>query len=332
MLVIAFIVSSSTDGRVALSSVKVQFVKDKDQDWKIKKVSAESLYEWFNDNMAIPTLLKMCSKFDEKTSSIGIVVSKGTFVYMTLLQIANDGTVSIKEDWKSYSMKHTGVGLTGGTWESENDFRGYTFEGEGIRIRLENGVLEEDTLATYQLNQRLIQKYRQQWMEEQLKTEEEDVFGSSDAHPCLWGASDGPNKIITALYCTMKPTVDIHYRLESAEDSVIAFILQKERGTDIESICSELNNYVHNPDFFFTCPLQGILRELVEYLVDGDSSEFFFIWLKKLQEFISLEPAKIEGDFTRTLYGTPSMIASLIIINVGIELKVYTYTTTILLN
>lgn len=52
----------------------------------------------------------------------------------------------------------------------------------------------------------------------------------------------------------MKPTVDIHYRLESAEDSTIAFVLQKERGVDIESVCQDLDKYVFNPDF---CNVHG---------------------------------------------------------------------------
>jgi hypothetical protein len=47
----------------------------------------------------------------------------------------------------------------------------------------------------------------------------------------------------------MKPTVDVHYRLESEEDSTIAFILQKERGIGVDDACDDLDRYAYNPEF-----------------------------------------------------------------------------------
>lgn len=121
---------------------------------------------------------------------------------MLSLRLMKDESVSVQGDWMSYNLSHSGVGLSGGSWINENEFRGYTFEGEGCHIRIKDGNIEEDRLETYKLNQKLIQKYKQQWMEEQVRIEDDDLLGASDAKPCLWGASDGLNHIITAIYCT----------------------------------------------------------------------------------------------------------------------------------
>ncbi|EIE84674.1 hypothetical protein RO3G_09384 [Rhizopus delemar RA 99-880] len=308
---IAFIASSSTNGTVALSSVKVQFGIDSQHNLHIENVQAQNVYTWFEDNAAIPTLLKIHDSWDKDTPNISIAVSKGLYVYMLSLGIMKDESVSVQGDWMSYNLSHSGVGLSGGLWINENEFRGYTFEGEGCHVRIKDGNIEEDRLETYKLNQKLIQKYKQQWMEEQVRIEDDDLLGASDAKPCLWGASDGLNHIITAIYCT----------LESAEDSTIAFVLQKERGVDIESVCQDLDKYVFNPDFFFTCPVRGIIREILEYLVNEDNLNNFKIWLSKLTGYISHEPTSNGYDLTRALFSAPSIIAALIINNAEIELK-----------
>ncbi|KAI9273723.1 hypothetical protein BY458DRAFT_434909, partial [Sporodiniella umbellata] len=311
---LSFVASGSTDGRVALSSVKLELIKE-NEDWKIKKVEAKCLYEWFDDNIAIPTFLKTASDFKNNASAVSIAVSKGSFIYLLSLRVDLNGRTKTEGDWTLHNMIHTGVGLSGGTWETPTIFRGYTFEGEGVCLELNNGIVEEDKTATHSLNQRLVQKFKQQWMEEQLKTEDDDVFGTSDAIPCLWGASDGINNIVTAVYCT----------LESAEDSAIIFILQKERGTNTQAINNSLRKYIEDPETVFNAPIRGALRETMEFLVDEENPDIFYAWLNQLQKYISSDFEASEGTFLRKLYGTPSVISSFIINTVELELKYHDF-------
>lgn len=44
---------------MALSSVKVQFGIDSQQNLRIENVQIQNIYTWFEDNAAIPTLLKI---------------------------------------------------------------------------------------------------------------------------------------------------------------------------------------------------------------------------------------------------------------------------------
>lgn len=63
----------------------------------------------------------------------------------------------------------------------------------------------------------------------------------------------------------MKPAVDVHYRLESEEDSTIAFILQKERGIGVDDACDDLDRYAYNPDFSNVWYFQLYITNLVYY-------------------------------------------------------------------
>lgn len=139
----------------------------------------------------------------DDSSYFNIAVCKGVTVYMMRVQVTDEGNIVNEYGWEPYTLFHSGAGLSAGSWINQNTFRCYTFEGEGLYLTMtEDGRVKKDEEQTYKLNQKLIQKYKQQWMEEQIKIEEEDILGASDAIPYLWGASDGRNKIITAIYCT----------------------------------------------------------------------------------------------------------------------------------
>lgn len=47
----------------------------------------------------------------------------------------------------------------------------------------------------------------------------------------------------------MSPIIDIHYRHHSLEDASLAFILHRDRGVDIDSLCQDIDTYVNDPDF-----------------------------------------------------------------------------------
>lgn len=48
---------------------------------------------------------------------------------------------------------------------------------------------------------------------------------------------------------SMRPNLDIHYSGESTNDSILTFILNRERGEHIESICQLTSTFVNDPYF-----------------------------------------------------------------------------------
>jgi hypothetical protein len=64
---IAFVASTSTNGTVALSSVKVEIAVDDQQHTQVLDVQAQILFTWFRDTPSVPTLLKV---FDDLVTSL----------------------------------------------------------------------------------------------------------------------------------------------------------------------------------------------------------------------------------------------------------------------
>jgi hypothetical protein len=166
------------------------------------------------------------------------------------MTLEEDGSLSMRGEWTPYYLANSSLGLTGGSWINVDQFRCYTTEGEGLLVNFETGghVERDDQMYTI-INTKMVQKYKQQWMEEQMKAEDQDLFGVSDAIPYLWGAADASNHIFTAIYFGMKPLIDVHYRHNSSEDASLAFILHRDRGVDVDSVCNDIDTYVNDPDF-----------------------------------------------------------------------------------
>lgn len=111
--------------------------------------------------------------------------------------------MDVDGDWKAHDLQNSALGLSAGAWINDSNFRCYTMEGEGLQLCLNvTGELSVDKDVHDTLNNKLVQKYKQQWIDEQEKAEEDEVIGSSDALPYIWGAGDSPNHLFTALYFT----------------------------------------------------------------------------------------------------------------------------------
>jgi regulatory protein YycI of two-component signal transduction system YycFG len=104
-------------------------------------------------------------------------------------------------EWTPYCLTNSGLGLSSGSWIDADQFRCYTTEGEGLFIKFEtSGIVQLNDKMHTVINTKLVQKYKQQWMEEQMKAEDQDLVSVSDAIPYLWGAADDSNHIFTAIY------------------------------------------------------------------------------------------------------------------------------------
>lgn len=199
---IAFLVSSSTNGTVSLSSVQVTTSVDDKMNTIIEDVQTSVVKQWFNEESAVTTLIKLQDNFETKASHLRIALCKGIQILFISLNVNGD-TVELEKEWQPYCLQNSGLGLSGGSWINEFDFRCYTVEGEGLQLRLDpQDQLIFNEREHLRISGQLVQKYRYQWMEEQARTEEDDVVGASDARPFVFGAGDGLNHIYTAIFFT----------------------------------------------------------------------------------------------------------------------------------
>ncbi|OBZ86812.1 hypothetical protein A0J61_05138 [Choanephora cucurbitarum] len=321
---VAYVVSSSVDGTVVLSSVQVT-LELKDSNPTIENVQTDILYTWFDNEPGHVNFIKISDEFNADGSSMKLALCKGvTLRFLDFSWTSNQ--LNVERDWRELELVHSTLGLAGGSWISPHVFQAFTAEGEGMQIDCSSAdSLEVDIKANALINTKLVQKYKQHWVEEQMKMEDH-IIGASDATPSLEGVCDAPGHIFTAIVFRMRPDVDIRYGPESGEDTTLAFILQKERNLDIEPLCQDVDRYVNDPNFFFVQPVKGLIRELLQYLVDDDTSKPLCIWLEKLSEYIqrSSEHSKEScQNLTRAIYSQPHVIASRIVINADIELANY---------
>ena len=166
----------------------------------MENIQTEVLYTWFADKPYFTTLIRMHDDFANDEGNLHIAVSKGVTVWFLCLSLHN-ASMDIDTEWKSYPLQHSALGLSAGSWINASTFRCYTFEGESVQIVFDaqgQFLLDQDSHAT--INSKLVQKYRQQWANEQEKVDVDDVLGASDAFPYVWGAGDSVSHIFTAIY------------------------------------------------------------------------------------------------------------------------------------
>ncbi|KAI7888552.1 transcription factor IIIC subunit delta N-term-domain-containing protein [Mucor mucedo] len=319
----AYVASASTNGTAALTAVTVQIETDEENHTTIKDIQYSILRQWFDEGSSVPTLLKVHDDFENDSPFIRIALSKGITIRFTSL-LVDEAVMDVDKEWEMHVLEHSALGLSGGNWINDFDFRCYTVEGEGLQFHLSaEDELTVDEVAHKEISSKLIQKYKQQWMDEQEKADEDDIVGASDALPYLFGGADSLGHIYTAIYFAMRPTVDVHYRPESTEDTNLAFILQKPRGLLTENLLTDVDTYVTDPNFFFVKPVRGLLREVLDYLIEDDDATHIDRWLSKLKEYMAVKPVLDGRDLTKAIYCESSTIASRIIFNADLELKKY---------
>lgn len=187
---------------MAISSVQIELSVDPESKIsKIQDVKMEVLHIWFEDNnRSVTTLIK--THDDLEKGIIKIVISKGITVQAICLNVKKNNAVVSKKDWQVFILESSGLGLSSGSWvDNAAAFRGYTVEGECIHLKVDSeGKIEYDKEMSIMQSTKLIKKYKQQWMEEQMKADDDSIVAASDAHPSLWGACDAPNQIFTAIF------------------------------------------------------------------------------------------------------------------------------------
>ncbi|KAG1112790.1 hypothetical protein G6F42_014639 [Rhizopus arrhizus] len=323
---IAYIISACTDGTMAISSVQIQIsVVPELRTTKIEEVEIQVLHTWFEEkDRAVITLIKVLDHSEKGV--VKIAISKGIKVQILSLNVKQDYTLEASKDWQAYILEASVLGLSSGMWVGGDNgmdmFRGYTMEGECVYLKVDaEGNMEYDNQMSIIWSTKLLQKYKRQWLEEQAKTDEDHIVAASDAFPSLWGASDSPNHIFTAMYFSMKANVDVHYKGDQYENVNLSFLLNRERNEDVESICEMTSNFIQDPYFVLTKPVRGLLREVLYYLVDDGDDEPMIQWISAVSKYMDVPSSiKSTSNLTERIYCEANTIAAIIINNTQLEL------------
>ncbi|KAK4514715.1 Tlg2-vesicle protein [Mucor velutinosus] len=326
---IAYIVSACTDGTMAISSVRIQVsTVPESRTTQIQNVEMQVLHTWFEDNdSAVITLIKVHDELEKGV--IKIAISKGIKVQVLCLNVKEDFTLEASKDWQVYILQASVLGLSSGNWVGDDNgmdlFRGYTSEGECVYLKIDSeGNMAYDNQMSIMWSRKMVQKYKRQWMEDQAKADDDSIVAASDALPTLFGTSDSPNSIFTALYYSLKANLDIHYKGDHYEIANLSFLLNRERGEDVDSICEMTATFIQDPYFMFTKPVRGLLREILYYLVDDADDEPMTQWISTVAKYLDVPPT-IESinNLAARIYCETNTIAARIINNTQLELAEY---------
>lgn len=173
---------------------------DENKNTTIEDIQLCLLHQWFIEGSSVPTLIKLYDDFENGSPYIRIALSKGISLYFLSLAV-DDVSMDIDKSWIPYCLENSAIGLSGGNWINDFDFRCYTVEGEGLQFHLSaEDELTFDEEVHESISSKLVQKYKQQWMNEQAKADEDDIIGASDALPYLFGAGDSLSHMYTAIF------------------------------------------------------------------------------------------------------------------------------------
>ncbi|CAO3632769.1 unnamed protein product [Cunninghamella echinulata] len=319
----SYLVSSSADGKAAISLIKVEVNKSGD----ILSINTKTLSTWFKDIYTISTIIKLYD--DKENKRMKILVGKQTELYFGIIQINKDEGIQLLGDWMIYKIPRSDIGITGAYWRNDGEsINVFTFEGEELVLSVEPDQLQLNNNLSVNYTLNLQEKFKQQWMEILANDDNEDI--TTDSIPLVWGADTTPNNLYSAVLYTMKSTAKIHSFYDSKDETFLGFVYHPLSSNEkrLPKLCDQLRSFVKNPYFFFIRPAHSILFEQLEYLLDEDDSQYITTWIEVLDQLIdkndnndlSLEYSK---DIKKSLYCRSNVIASQIAIYVNEATKLY---------
>ncbi|ORZ12246.1 transcription factor IIIC subunit delta N-term-domain-containing protein [Absidia repens] len=319
---IGYLLSTSTNGTVTLTSVKVIYDPS-----SIRSVETDTISTWFEENSGSISMIKL---WDESGDSIKILIAKYVNVYSAVLKVQEDKKLVLEGDWMDYTVPRTAVGVSGGYFGNEGHYiRLFTYEGDGLVLSYQNGNLELVDHLSVGMTKKLQSKFKQQWVEDVSKNEDEDLLNNLDMIPQVWGVDSTPNGLYSAIMYTIKPVVDIHTYGESRDSTSITFLIHpKINGVNAnQKLLKDLERYIHDPDFFFTYPVQSILHEQLEFILDEEENESLMACLHQLNDLMEKpnddNSRWAHSSICRRVFSPTNAIASRIIFYFNNELKNY---------
>ncbi|KAI9498009.1 transcription factor IIIC subunit delta N-term-domain-containing protein [Zychaea mexicana] len=329
----AYLISTCTDGTAALSTVEVVVSADDAGKTVIQSVVATVAKTWFESDPATISVLSIWDNLkSENGKTIRVALCKNARV--DILSMILDDDDDIADHQSEYYLEHTVMGLSGARWATDGtQLQMYTYD-------LQCVVLDVDDHAKYtynkpvsaQTNERLVNKANHQWILEQDKMDRETLATANAVTPKLWSTAHTTTGLFTAVLFTLRSSRDINYYGSGYTDLIyLGFLLHRERQDDkiIEGICDTVETYAKDPEFFFTSPVQQLLHESLQYIVDEDDNKAVLRWLEKLDELMSqgqYNKSISTDSLARRLFFDERTTAARILVRAELDLKNYDLT------
>ncbi|KAI7867652.1 transcription factor IIIC subunit delta N-term-domain-containing protein [Spinellus fusiger] len=324
----AYLMSSSTNGSVYLTSITIDVMMGQYLHVDITSSTVNMLYSWFEGDFSIPTLLTSWDNLSNHGDQVKFGVSKGISTAFIFLIIKGD-TVHVEQDWVSYIPENSSMGPANITWIEDGDYlRLYTHEGQGIVLCMKNNTVEFDLERSQALTDSLMLKYKFQFMEIESKAADDDTVGEGsniDVIPLLWGSALSFNQLFTALAFTIKPLNDVYNRSDGPFGTFLGFIIhsQREDFNTLDVLCKNTEKYIQDPDFLFTYPVKIFLHEALEYVVNDEDNDGIYVWLATISNLLN-SPRTIDTSkdaLTRNIYSNTANVAAMVINCIRLQLK-----------
>ncbi|SAL98717.1 hypothetical protein [Absidia glauca] len=320
---VGYLLSTGANGIAVLTSVNVMCGEK-----SITSVETHTVYQWFEEGSSLANVIKL---WDASGDTIMILIVKQLVVYSLVLKVQDGLQLAPEGTWMDFIIPSSAVGVTGAYFASNgSQIRLFTYEGDGLVMVYQDGAWNLDDSLSAELTKKLQLKYRQQWMEETSKYEEEDILNGMDMVPRVWGVDTTPHGLYSAVLFMIKPVVDIHSYNESRDSTNITFLVHPQiDGVDATAkLLEKLVSYINDPDFFFTYSVRSILHELLEFLLDEEDNTQFMALLNTLNEILESSSSRdLSGgdasNLKRQVYGEPKIIAARILLYINTELKLY---------
>ncbi|CAO3629976.1 unnamed protein product [Cunninghamella blakesleeana] len=317
----SYIVSSSSDGNITISLIKIETNKS----GYVSSTDTKILSTWFENNYTTSAIIKLYD--DKENNRIKILVGKQTELFFGIFQINKDQKIQLIGDWMNYEIPRSDTGVTGAYWGNNGKtVYIYTYEGEELALSVEPNQLNLDNSLSVNFTLNLQDKFKQQWMEIISNEENEDEY--IDTVPHVWSADTTPNNLYSIVLYTIASTADLHSFSDSKDSTYLTFVYHPSPSNEkrLPQLCDQLRSFVEKPYFFFVHPAYFLLIEQLEYLLDEEDSQFITTWLEVLDQLIEKDDdSKMDfsNDIRKSLYCRPNIIASQISVYVNQESKLY---------
>ncbi|KAI9257943.1 hypothetical protein BDA99DRAFT_561397 [Phascolomyces articulosus] len=324
---IAYLISTCVDGTSSLISVELDIMVDDTGKTTIQSVVATKIKTWFESDPSNITILSIWDDLKEGGKTMKVIFCKNARIKIGSIIIGDDG--SLVDHWSEYYLQYSSIGLAGANWSLDgNRVHLYTYDCQCVILDVDDHAQHTYNASLSEKgNELLVNKMNQQWMVEQDKMDSETKATANAVVPKVWAVDSSMTGLFSAVLFTLRPELDMNYYTTSNQDRIyMGFILHKDRQEThtIKKICDTMGEYIKDPGVFFTLPIQAILHESLQYIIDEDDSKPMLEWFNALDHIMSEgQYYKSDDTLAKKLFCDYRATAARILVRVQLDLKNY---------
>ncbi|KAI9310730.1 hypothetical protein BX666DRAFT_1147589 [Dichotomocladium elegans] len=314
----AYIVSSGATGALCLTKVVID-VGCNERKTVISSVDVSVIDTWFEDRRSVNNKLIVYDDWSQGTM-IRIAVAK--FGKVVVGQV--DVTDNTRTVWSTYMIDKSTKSQMALEWaDSGKKLRILTMEGQGLILDINDPTcLSLDVEETKALNTKLVVRITQQWEEVQTGMDKESRRVGNDVYAVVYGSAASINGLFTVYLYGFFDIVEVMFYEGDMNMTWMAALLHKNRNDkDLSAqLIANLEQKVRDPPFFSKHPYSGLLRELLEYLLEDDDGDDILEWINCMQAVMNTDVPDITGNFEERVYCDPRATAARMLVLTSLEL------------